>query len=131
MKEVILSLCTLSKNKVLLVLAVTIFTVNIVSAQDSSGFSLAGGKFGEINVKFGYQFEGLARDNITEWFDYDINNFYHTDPGFSFGAEYLYSFFDKILKMGVGEAVWATAPSSRHCGMTRKFWLEHQAAYSI
>jgi hypothetical protein len=102
MKETILSLCTLRKNKVLLVLAVMIFTVNIVSAQDSSGFSLAGGKFGEINIKFGYQFEGLARDNVTEWFDYDINNFYHTDPGFSFGAEYLYSFFDKILKMGVG-----------------------------
>ena len=79
-----------------------IFTVNIASAQDSSGLSLAGEKFGEINIKFRYQFEGLARDNVTEWFDYDINNFYQTDPGFSFGAEYLYPFFDKILKIGAG-----------------------------
>jgi hypothetical protein len=84
----------LCQYKVLLALALMTFTAGIVSAAD--------GKFGEINLKAAYQFEGIVRDNITEWFDYDINNFYQTDPGFSFGAEYLYSFFDKIVKIGVG-----------------------------
>jgi hypothetical protein len=67
------------------------------------GIGWAGdGKFGEINLKFGYGFEGLVRDNITEWFDYDINNFYQTDPGVYFGAEYLYSLFNQALKIGAG-----------------------------
>ncbi|MDR1909671.1 MAG: hypothetical protein LBQ35_07140 [Spirochaetaceae bacterium] len=73
---------------------VLFYTLSAVWAGD--------GKFGEINLRFAYQIEGLFRDNVAEWFNYDINNFYHTDPGFSFGAEYLYSFFDKTLKIGVG-----------------------------
>jgi hypothetical protein len=79
-----------------------IITASFVTAQETGGLSLSGGKFGEINLKFGYQFEGLARDNITEWFDYDINNFYQTDPGVYFGAEYLYALFNQTLKIGVG-----------------------------
>jgi hypothetical protein len=88
--------------KALLVVAMMIITASFVTAQETGGFSLAGGKFGEINLKAGYQFEGLARDNVTEWGDYDIKNFYQTDPGFYFGAEYLYSLFNQTLKIGAG-----------------------------
>jgi hypothetical protein len=82
-----------------------VITASFVAAQESSagtGLSLAGGRFGEINLKFGYQFEGLMRDNITEWMNYDIKNFYQTDPGIYFGAEYLYSLFNQTLKIGAG-----------------------------
>jgi hypothetical protein len=88
--------------KSLLLVVIMTTTANFVTAQDFSGLSLAGGKFGEINLKFGYQFEGLTRDNVTEWFNYDIHNFYQTDPGFYFGAEYLYPLFDQRLKLGLG-----------------------------
>jgi hypothetical protein len=94
MKDTILTLFAVRPNKTILALIVAIVTVGMIWAGD--------GKFGEINLKAGYQFEGLVRDNITEWFNYDINNFYQTDPGFSFGAEYLYPFFDKRLKIGAG-----------------------------
>jgi hypothetical protein len=102
MKKTILSLYAFRPSKILLALAVMIFTANIAAAQDFSGPSLAGEKFGEMNLKAGYQFEGLARDNVTEWGDFDIKNFYQTDPGFYFGAEYLYSFFNQTLKIGAG-----------------------------
>lgn len=85
--------------------AIMTVAANFAAAQESAagaGFSLAGGRFGEINLKAGYQFEGLARDNITEWFDYDIHNFYQTDPGFYAGAEYVYPLFDQRLKLGFG-----------------------------
>jgi hypothetical protein len=94
MKKAILPFRMVMPNKILLALVIAVVTAGMAWAAD--------GKFGEINLKAGYQFEGLTRDNITEWFNYDINNFYQTDPGFYFGAEYLYSFFDKTLKIGAG-----------------------------
>jgi hypothetical protein len=104
--------------KPLMVAAMMIIAASFVTAQESSagtGFSLAGGKFGEINLKFGYQFEGAVREN-TEWYDYDIHSFYPTDPGISFGAEYVYSLFNQTLKIGVGaqyelpRRAWAQDP---------------------
>jgi hypothetical protein len=80
-------------NKILLVLAVVIVAAGMAWARD--------GKFGEINLKAAYQFEGLVRDH-TNWMDYGIYSFYPTDPGFSFGAEYLYSLFNQTLKIGAG-----------------------------
>jgi hypothetical protein len=94
MQETILSPRTVRPNKMLLVLTIAVVTIGMTWAGD--------GKFGEINLKAGYQFEGLVRDNITEWFDYNIHNFYQTDPGIYFGAEYLYSLFNQTLKIGVG-----------------------------
>jgi hypothetical protein len=91
--------------KALLLVAMAVIAANFAAAQEASteaGLSLAGGRFGEINLKAAYQFEGLARDNITEWFNYDIYNFYQTDPGFTLGVEYLYPLFDQRLKIGVG-----------------------------
>ena len=103
------------EGKALLVAALMVMTASFVAAQEEyAGLSLAGGKFGEINLKFGYQFEGLARDNVTEWMNFDIKNFYQTDPGFYFGLEYLYSLFDQRLKIGAGaqyellKETWAT-----------------------
>jgi hypothetical protein len=94
MKETILSPCAVRPNKALVALAIGIIAAGIAWAGD--------GKFGEINLKAGYQFEGLTRDNITEWFEYDIHNFYQTDPGIYFGAEYLFSLFNQRLKLGAG-----------------------------
>jgi hypothetical protein len=94
MKKTILPFGAVMPNKALLALVIMVLAAGMAWAAD--------GQFGEINLKAGYQFEGLARDNITEWFNYDINNFYQTDPGFSFGAEYVYSLFDQTLKIGAG-----------------------------
>jgi hypothetical protein len=81
-------------NKMLLVLVVVIVSAGMTWAGD--------GKFGEINLKAGYQFEGQTRDNVTEWMNYDIHNFYQTDPGFYFGGEYLFPLFNQRLKIGAG-----------------------------
>ncbi|MDR1180324.1 MAG: hypothetical protein LBK44_07440 [Spirochaetales bacterium] len=94
MKKTILFPCAVMPNKLLLALVIALAAAGMAWAAD--------GKFGEINLKAGYQFEGLARDNITEWFNYDINNFYQTDPGFAFGAEYVYPLFNQTLKIGAG-----------------------------
>jgi hypothetical protein len=90
------------------------FTANIAAAQDSAGLSLAGGKFGEINLRLGYDFAGdVVGDGSFEigGTDYTKREFQPMTPGVSLGAEYLFPIpfgdsgtvlYPGFLKLGAG-----------------------------
>jgi hypothetical protein len=112
--------------KSLLIVAMMIITASFVTAQEeNAGFSLAGGKFGEINLKFGYDFEGNIRGHGVAKVDpgvftgsptgttseFDQTETQPTGAGFSLGAEYLYGIpfgeggtvlYPGFLKVGFG-----------------------------
>lgn len=113
-------------TRLLMVLAMMIVTASFVTAQEENvGLSLAGGKLGEINLKFGYIFESSLRGSST--FEADPGLFMGTgtptgaqeitnteitplSSGISLGAEYLYAIplpqvafiHPGFLKIGVG-----------------------------
>jgi hypothetical protein len=97
----------------------TTFTVSIVPAAD--------GKFGEVNLKFGYDFEGVIKGNAAfktdpgylqespihtgEIEDFEQTETQLVDAGFSLGAEYLFAIpfgdsgkilYPSFLKIGAG-----------------------------
>jgi hypothetical protein len=110
----------------LLVVAMMIITASFGMAQETGGFSLAGGRFGEVNLKFGYEFEGGIRGNGVAKMDeglaqggpasgtiveFDQTETQPTGAGFSLGAEYLFAIpfgnsgtvlYPGFLKIGAG-----------------------------
>jgi hypothetical protein len=94
------------------------FTANIAAAQDSAGLSLAGGRFGEINLKFGYEFESYIQGIAEFEFDMgsgvqkcEVRETQPTSSGIFLGLEYLYAIpfgstssvlYPGFLKIGAG-----------------------------
>lgn len=98
----------------LLVVVVTLITASFVTAQENADFSLAGGKFGEINLRFGYDFAG----DVVGYggfelmgMDFTKREFQPMTPGVSAGLEYLFPIpfgnsgavlYPGFLKLGAG-----------------------------
>lgn len=103
----------------LLVAAMMIITASFVTAQEeNAGFSLAGGKFGEINLKAGWDFESVIRGHaaFSANFGGGMTDYDSVEPQFmtaapSIGAEYLFPIpfgdsgkvlYPGFFKLGVG-----------------------------
>jgi hypothetical protein len=84
--------------KSLLVVAMMIITASFVTAQEENeGFSLAGGRFGEINLKLGWDFESVIKGHAAFSADFGggMTDYDSVEPQFmtaapSIGAEYLF-----------------------------------------
>jgi hypothetical protein len=96
--------------KSLLVVAMMIITASFVTAQEeNAGFSLAGGRFGQVNLKVGIDVAGTVQGKYEETadmgggsLDYLIVEHQPSDPGFTLTAEYLSPLLFNVFKGGIG-----------------------------
>jgi hypothetical protein len=83
-----------------------IITASFVTAQEeNAGFSLAGGKFGQVNIKAGIDLESTIRgyyEDEMQGVDIVDNEVQNSDLGFTLTAEYLSPLLFNIFKGGIG-----------------------------
>ncbi|MDR2509839.1 MAG: hypothetical protein LBC77_04250 [Spirochaetaceae bacterium] len=93
-------------SKYLLAAALMIITAAFVTAQEgNAGFSLAGGKFGQLNVKAGLDLKSQVKGTFDgEYMGADmlVVEWQNSDLGFNLGAEYLSPLLFGIFKGGIG-----------------------------
>ena len=93
-----------------MVAVLMIISVAVVTAQEEyAGLSLAGGRFGEINLKAGLDFESTVRGKLDSRVDmgggpqdYLVNEMQPSDIGLNLGVEYLSPLLFRIFKGGIG-----------------------------
>jgi hypothetical protein len=92
--------------KPLLVVAMMVITASFVTAQEeNAGFSLAGGKFGQVNIKAGIDLESTVRGKFEgKYGGFDVLEVeaQQSDLGFALAAEYLSPLFFDLFKGGIG-----------------------------
>ena len=92
--------------KALLAAAMMIITASFVTAQENNaGFSLAGGRFGQVNIKAGIDLESRVKGKFEgEFMTLNLLQVetQPSDTGFTLTAEYLSPLLLDIFKGGIG-----------------------------